>query len=327
MRTSIVIAVLAVLIGTANPALVPAGARSPGRVPHVALLVNDPTAPQTRAFWQGLGDLGYAQGRNIVVEDGSFGGVVDRLPVIAAELAALRPDVIAVIGAVETKAVLRATRSIPVVFAIVPDAVAAGLVTDAKHPGGHITGFTSFDSQEMHKKLELLKVAIPGLTRVAVLGDQAVPNALFKDAETAAPTLALQSLAIKLRNPAPDIDGAFTTAMREHAGALLVLQHPTTRIHRGEIADLALRDRLPTLWPRDWVDSGWKGLLASGTSLTDAARRMPVYVDKILKGANPGNLPVEAIARSRLIINLRIAREIGVTIPPDVLRRADQIIQ
>lgn len=320
----IALAGVLVVLGTV---LAPAGAQQPTRIPRIGYLGHSVTQPAVRAFRQGLADLGYVRGRNIIIESRFFGDRFDRLPEFAGELVGLHLDVIVVVGAVETRAVEKATTTIPVVFAIVPDPVAARVVASAARPGGNVTGFTSFDPQQPKAQLELLKEAIPKLRRVAILGDEAVPPALFTANELQALALGLQPQLIKLRGPVPDLEGAFAAARGGHADALLVLEHPTNDTFRKQIADRAITDRLPTLFPTDFADAGWTGLMAYGTSLTLAAQQIPVYVDKILKGAKPGDLPVQAITRRQFIINLKTAQRIGVTIPSDVLKQADRVIR
>ncbi len=304
-----------------------ASAQSSAPLPRIAILVNDPGSPHTTALRNGLTRLGYVDGRNVVIDFRSFEGDFTRLPALAAELVALKPSVLAVIGAVEVKAVLQQTRTIPVVFAVAPDAVAAGLVSNAEHPGGNVTGFTAFDPRQAGKQLQLLKTIIPAMKNIAILGDAAVSPALFVVNEEAAHALGLQPQLLKLQGSPPDLIGAFNAATAAKADALVVLQHPSTRIHRREIGDLVVSHRLPSLWPVDFVDSGWRGLVGYGTSLADAAGQIPSYIDKILKGAKPGDLPVQAAAHSTLIVNLVSARELGITIPPEALSQAETVVR
>jgi len=314
---------LAVIVVALGAGLTPARAQQPAKVPTVGFL----GATERQEFRQGLGDLGYVEGRNIIVEYRSSEGRADRLPGLAAELVELKVDIIIARGLPVALAVKKTTTTIPVVFAVVVDPVAVGLVADSARPGGNLTGFTSFDPQQARKQLELLKDVISGLTRVAILGDQDIPDALFRENEAHARAIGLQPQLLKLQGPTPDLQRTFEAARRERAEALLVLSHPVAHRNRKAIAELAVTHRLPALFPPNFVDDDWRGLMAYGTSLTEAARRIPAYVDKILKGAKPGDLPVEAVTRGALLINLKMSREIGVTIPPDVLKRADQVIQ
>ena len=309
-------------------------AQQPAKIPRVGFLspVSAPTpgaSPEPgssfQAFRRGLGDLGYVEGQNIIIEPRFAEGQYDRFPAFAAELVGLETDVICVQGAVTVLALQKVITSIPIVFGIVADPVAAGMVSNTARPGGNITGITSFDPQQSRKQLELLTQVIPGLARVAILGDQGVPEIFERGYEVAARVLDLQPQWLRLEGPAPDLAGAFEAFRRERADALMVLEVPITGIHQKRIAELAAKNRLPTIFPRDWVHTG--GLIAYGTSVVDAVGGIPAYMDKILKGAKPGDLPVDVVTRYELVINLKTAREIGVTIPPEMLKRADRIIQ
>ncbi len=309
----------------------PTQAEQPVKIPRVGFLstTSAPTpaapAPFLEAFRRGLSDLGYVEGRNVVTESRFAEGQLDRLRDLTAELVRLKVDVITMIGAVTVRAARNVTTNTPIVFAVVVDPVADGVVASMERPGGNVSGITSFDPQQPRKQLGLLKQAIPGLVRVAILGDQGVSEALLRANEEQARALGLQTQSLRVVGPTPDLDGAFAAVKRERADALLILEEPIVVVYRKRIAELAAKDRLPTLFARDWADAG--GLIAYGTSLGEAAWRMAVYVDKILKGTKPGDLPVEVLTQHKLIINLKTAREIGVTIPPEVLKRADQIIQ
>ena len=306
-------------------------AQQPVKIPRVGYIgpALAPTpaqpSPPLQAFQQGLANLGYVEGRDIIIELRFAGGRLERLPELAAELVRLNVDIIALVGAVTARAAKKATTKIPIVFAMVVDPVADDVVANLERPGGNVTGITSFDPQQPRKQLELLKEAIPGLVRVALLGDQGVSDFLLKANEKQARALRLQPELLRVKGPTPDLEGAFAAMKKERADALLVLEEPINAAYRKQIAQLAAMHRLPTMFPGDRADAG--GLIAYGTSVDEAARNMAGYVDKILKGAKPGDLAVEVLTRHRLIINLKTAREIGVTIPPQVLKRADQVIQ
>lgn len=184
---------------------------------------------------------------------------------------------------------------------------------------------TSFDPQQATKQLELLKQVVSGLKRVAILGDQGVSEALINAAESQARGLGLQPQRLRLTGPNPDLEGAFAAIRQQHAGALLVLEEPILGVHAKAIAELATKDRLPALFPPSRAAAG--GLISYGTSQTEAIQHMAAYVDKILRGAQPGTLSVETVKRYELIVNLKTARDIGVMVPPEVLRRADRVIQ
>jgi len=307
-------------------------AQQVAKVPRVGYLPSasvgpTPTTPNRlfEAFRKGLGDLGYIEGRDIVIEPRWAEGRVERLPELAAELVGLKVDIIATTGAVAARAAKNATTTIPVVMAVVIDPVAGGLVSNLQRPGGNVTGLTTYDPQQPRKQIEILKEVIPGLARLALLGDQDVRAGLLRANEEQARALGLQTQSYLVGAPDPDLEGAFDAATKGAADALLVLEQPATIAHRKRIAELAAKHRLPTLFARDYVDAG--GLIAYGASLAEAGQRMSAYVDKIIKGAEPDDLPIEAVTRHELIINLKTAHEIGVTIPPEVLKRADQETQ
>ncbi len=304
----------------------PAMTQQPARIPRVGFLNPlDRTAPHFEAFRRGLADLGYVEGRNVVIEPRFAEGQYDRFPALLAELVGLKVDVIAVTGAVTARAAKAAVTDVPIVFAVVVDPVADHVVPSLERPGGNLTGTTSFDPGQARKQLELLKEAIPGVTRVALLGDRGVSEALIAAAEAQARAMGLQSQRFRVAAPNPDLEGAFAAMKQQHADALLVLEEPLVGVHAKRIAELAARDRLPTVFSPSRVSAG--GLLAYGTSQVESIRRMAVYVDKVLKGARPGDLSVETVAPYELIVNLKTARNIGVTLPPELLHRADRLIK
>ena len=306
-----------------------------GKIPRVGLLVLGGPAPTIDAFRRGLGELGYVEGRNIIIELRFAEGQLDRVPDFAAELVRLDVDVIVAFGAVGVRAVQNLKTNVPVVFAAVIDPVAVGFAATLERPGGNITGITSFDPQQPRKQFELLKQVLPGLARVAILGDQDVPDApsdpgwnpFERATDTAARTVGLQPQRLKVKGPTPDLDGAFAAMKREGADALVVLEVPVAGIHRKKIAELAIAHRLPTMFVGGRQRSDAGGLIAYGTSILDTLPPLPGYVDRILKGAKPSDMPIEVITRHSVIFNLRTAREIGVTIPPELLKHADQVIE
>jgi putative tryptophan/tyrosine transport system substrate-binding protein len=303
-----------------------ARAEDTAKVPRIGFLNPlDRAAPHFEAFRQGLNDLGYIEGRSVVIEARFAEGQYDRFPTLLAELVASRVDIIAVTGAVTARAAKKAATGIPVVFAVVVDPVADGVVPDLEQPGGTTTGTTSFDPLQARKQLDLLKEVVPGLKRVALLGDQGVSEALMNASEAQARALGLQPLRLRVAAPNPDLEGAFASMKREHSEALLVLEEPLVGVHAKKIADLAAQQRLPTLLAPSRVGAG--GLIAYGTSQAASIRRMATYIDRILKGAKPGELPVERVIPYELIVNLKTAQLIGVAIPPQVLKRADRIMQ
>ena len=303
-----------------------ANAQQTKKIPRVGFL-----APQGRslplfdAFKPGLADRGYIDGQNIIIEPRFAEGHYERFPDLLAELVAAKVDVVAVTGAVTARAAEKAITAIPIVFSIVVDPVADKVVTNLDRPGGNVTGVTCFDPQQATKQLELLRQVIPRLKRVAVLGDQGVSAALITAAEEQARALGLQPQSLRVAGPNPDLEGAFASMKQQHAEAVLVLEEPVLGVYANKIAELAARDRLPSLFAPSRVGAG--GLISYGTSQTEAIRHMTGYIDKVLKGANPGTLPVEKVTRYELTVNLKASRDIGVTVPSDVLKRADRVVQ
>lgn len=287
------------------------------------LLAGDRSYPSFAAFQTGLRDLGHVEGQTFTMEARFAAGQLDRLPALAAELVALRANVIAVIGAVTFWAARRATSDIPIVFTIVLDPVAAGMVSNADRPGGNITGVTNFDPDQASRQIQILKQAVPSLTRLAILGDAGVPDLLPNLNRAAAEAEGLRPHVLLLKD-AEDVDRAFAAFRDDGADALLSLEVPRTSTYGRRIAELAKAARLPAMFGRDLAR--YRPLLAYGTSLATAARRMAGMVDRILMGAKPGDLSIECVEAPELIVNLGVAGEIGVAIPQDVLARATQVI-
>jgi putative ABC transport system substrate-binding protein len=283
------------------------------------------------AFRQGLRDLGYIEGRNVVIEYRDAQGKFERLPALAAELVALKVDVI--VAPASTPAALaakQATRALPILFIGAADPVTSGLVTSLARPGGNVTGLSLLFPELVGKGLELLTQAVPGVSRVAVLwhpgafGERTEQD-LLKGADVAARALGVRLQFVEARGPA-DIDRAFSDMTRARAGALTVLSTPMFASERRRLADLAAKNRLPAVYPqREYVDAG--GLMSYGPNFADMYRRAATYVDKILKGAKPADLPVEQPTKFELLINLKTAKALGLTIPQSVLGRADQVIE
>ena len=291
------------------------------------------TSPHLReAFRQGLRDLGYVEGRNVVIEyRDAEGKGVERFPALAAELVALKVDVIFVGGGTRVVlAAMQATKTIPIVFASVADPVGSGLVTSLARPGGNVTGLSGLTSELVGKCLEHLKQAVPGVSRVAILWrpgalPERTEKEMLKGVDVAARALGVRLQFVEVRGP-ENFDRAFSEMTRARAGALTLLPSNMFLREHGRLVDLAARYRLPTVYPwRDVVDAG--GLMSYGASLTDSSRRAATYVDRILKGAKPGDLPVEQPTKFDLVINLKTAKTLGLTIPPSLLQRADQVIE
>jgi putative ABC transport system substrate-binding protein len=251
----------------------------------------------------------------------------ERFPKLAAELVQRKVDIIVTTAGPPSRAAKLATNTIPIVFTQVSDPVAEGLVTSLARPGGNITGLSQVGPELAGKRLELLKEAFPKLSHVAVLRtpDSRSSVAQFKETQVAAKTMAIQLQSLEVRR-SDELDGAFRAAKTERAGALVVLQSALINTHRTRIVELATKSRMPTMFAeRTHVESG--GLMSYAPSLFDLQRRAATYVDKILKGAKPGNLPVEQPTKFEFVINLKTAKQIGLTIPPNVLARADKVIR
>jgi putative ABC transport system substrate-binding protein len=291
-------------------------------------LAASPHLPE--AFRQGLRNLGYVEGRNVVIEYRDAEGKPERLPALAAELVALKVDVIVAPGTPQALAARQATRTLPIVFATAADPVESGLVTSLARPAGNVTGLSILAPALVGKRLELLTQAVPGVSRVAVLWqpgghDERTDKDILKAAEVAARALGVQLQVVEARGPA-DFDRAFSDMTRARAGALTVLTGIMFLNERRRLVDLTARNRLPAVYGgRDFVHAG--GLLSYGPNLADLYRRAATYVDKILKGAKPGDLPVEQPTKFELVINLKTAKALGLTIPPALLQRADQVIE
>jgi putative ABC transport system substrate-binding protein len=288
------------------------------------------SAGNREAFLQGLRDLGYVEGRNVVIEVRDAEGRNERLPALAAELVALKVDVIVAPSTPGAMAAKQATKTIPVVFTALSDPVTSGLVTSLARPGGNITGVSFLAPEQVGKRLERLKEAVPGVSRVAVLwqpGDvpETTAKNLLKEAEVAARALGVRVQFVEARGPA-DFGRAFSEMTKAHADALSVLTSAKFFNERRRLVDLAAKHRLPAVYPwREGADSG--GLMSYGPNVADLYRRTAFYVDKILKGAKPGDLPVEQPTKFELVINLKTAKALGLTIPPSLLQRADQVIE
>ena len=307
-----------------------AEAQQPPKIPRIGFLsANSRTAMSARAetFQQGLRELGYTEGKNIFIEYRYADRNLDRVPALAAELVRLNVNLIVTEGPTATRFAKEATSTIPIVMAQDPDPVGTGFVASLSRPGGNITGLSSLRPELSGKRLDLLKEIIPKLARVAVLGTSSTPGNIqsLREAELAASGLGIQLQFLDVLGP-KDIETAFRAASKDRANAILVLASPFLLSGRAELADLAIKSRLPAIYPSgDYVDSG--GLIYYGASITDLFRRAATYVDKILKGSKPADLPVEQPTKLEFIINLKTAEQIGLTIPPNVLARADRVIR
>jgi putative tryptophan/tyrosine transport system substrate-binding protein len=305
-------------------------AQQPARIPRIGFVSNTtPSAVAARidAFLQGLRELGYVEGKNIVIEYRHSEGKPDRLAALVAELVRLKVDIIVTSGPSVSRAAKKTTSTIPIVFSQEGDPVGSGLVASLARPGGNLTGLSTV-SPELHgKRLEILKEVLPNLARVVVLGTSTVEShAVFlKEQEPTARALRVQLQYLDLLN-SKDIEIAFRTANKGRADALLVLAGPVLIAHLRRVVDLAAKSRLPAMYNfPEFVEAG--GLMTYGVNNVDMARRAATYVDKILKGAKPADLPVEQPTKFDFIVNLKAAKQIGLTIPPNVLVRADRVIR
>lgn len=326
VKTAMLIATLAVglLVGSRAAEAQP----PPGRVWRIGALMSlyPPDADPPQAFRKHLHTLGYVEGQNLVIEWRYARGRDDRLPGLAAELVRLNVDLIVADTTLATRAAMQATATIPIVIATSADAVGGGLVSNLGHPGGNVTGNSLMLEETSVKRLQLLKETVPKVSRVAVLWDPAAPfhRAMLKEIDAAAPSLRLQALAIAVKSR-HELGDALSKITKERADALFVSQvmSPTAR---RQLVDFAEKGRLPTMFAdREYVPAG--GLMSYSPSRPELFRQAAVYVDKIFKGAKPGDLPVEQPTKFELVINMKTAKALGLTVSPSVLARADEVIQ
>jgi len=303
-----------------------AEAQPPTKVPRIGVLWPVSDDPTLEAFRQGLRSLGYIEGQNLLIEYRYAGGKDALLPDLAAQLVHLNPDVILTWTVVGARVAKQATATIPIVSGSMSDPVAAGLVASLARPGGNLTGLTSLTPQLSAKRLQLISEVVPGLSRVAVLS---TPNPTaqlgLRETEVAARSLGVRLQALDVRSP-DDLDSAFSAIVRERAGAVIVLADALFIQHRKRLVDLAAKHRLPAIYfGKEHVDAG--GLMSYAPSFPDMFRRAAYYVDRILKGAKPADLPVEQPTKFELVVNLKTAKALGLTIPQSVLARTDHVIE
>jgi ABC-type uncharacterized transport system substrate-binding protein len=281
----------------------------------------------TDAFRDGLRDLGYVEGKNIVVEYRYAEGKNDRFLGIVRELVQLKVDVLVLTALPGILAAKQATKTIPIVMVTTTDPVASGAVESLARPGGNITGLTRLTRELNGKRLELLKEAVPKITRIGVLWVRGLRLEIaFKDYETAARALKIPLQSLEVRGPSPDLDGAFQAAAKDRASALITIGDALLNRYQQRITELAIKNRLPSLYETStWVEAG--GLMSYSANDLEVFRRAAIYVDKILKGAKPADLPVEQPTKFEFVINLKTAKQIGVTIPQKVLYKADKVIK
>jgi putative ABC transport system substrate-binding protein len=302
-----------------------ASAQTQPKIPRVGVVLSA-TPDRLEAFRQGLRELGYVEGETIVLEVRSAEGRFERLPELVAELVGLKVDVLVASGPPAAEAAKNATQTIPIVM-VAGDPVGLGLVGSLSHPGGNVTGLTYLIEETAGKRLQLLRELVPGLTRLGVFKNPMFPShpSLWKETEVAAQRLGVALEAVEVRRP-EDFETAFATLKQRNAQALLPLGDGLTYTYRSRIAALAASNRLPAIYNlREYPDAG--GLMSYGTSVVHLFQRLATFVDKILKGAKPADLPVEQPTKFELVINVKVAKALGLTIPPSLLARADELIE
>jgi len=330
LKTVRLVVMLALVILTA-PLI--AEAQQPKNVPRIGLLITNSRSSEStsiEAFHRGLQELGYVEGQNIVIEYRYADGKLEQLPQFAAELVRLNVEVIVTTGTPPTRAAQHATKTIPIVMTVVGDPIEAGFVASLAKPGGNITGLTVMSRQLSGKRLELLKEASPEISRVAVFVDGTLTaqqlSASLQEAQLASHAVGITLQYLDVQGPNPDLDGAFSTATSQRAEALIIPPGPVLNLHKKRVVDLVAQSRLPAMYfTRGFVEAG--GLMSYGPSPSDNWRRAATYVDKILKGAQPADLPVEQPMKFELVINLKTAKALGITMPPSLLLLADEVIQ
>jgi putative ABC transport system substrate-binding protein len=306
-----------------------AEAQQPAKITRIGFLAG--TGPQglsVKAFREGLRDLGYIEGKNIVFEYRDAEGKNERFPSLVAELVQLKVDVLVITALPAILAAKQATKTIPIVILINADPVAAGIVDSLARPGGNITGLARLTRELGGKRLELLKEAVPRISRVGVLwnANGFALDIAFKEYEAAARAMKIGVQSLEVRGPNPDFEGAFQAAVKKRASALITITDALLYRYRKQIVDLAIKNRLPSMYERsDYVEAG--GLMSYAASDNDLWRRAATYVDKILKGVKPADLPVEQPTKFEFVINLKTTKALNLTIPQSVLFRADKVIK
>jgi putative ABC transport system substrate-binding protein len=306
----------------------PSEAQQPKKIPRIGIAGTSEPGSEVEAFRQGLKALGYIEGKNILFEYRFAGGKRDRLPGLVAELVQLKVDVLLPVNLPAVRAAKEATKTIPVVMVLAVDPVATGIVDSLAHPGGNITGLSRLMRDLSGKRLELLRDVVPKIARVGILWepDAAGPAIAFKEYEAAARALKIQLRSLEVRGPNPDLEGAFKAAVKGRATGLIAIRSNASLRYSQRIADLAIKNRLASMHEAiEFVEAG--GLSFYGANDADLFRRAAVYVDKILKGTKPADLPVEQPMKFEFVINLKTAKQIGLTIPQWTLMRADRVIR
>ena len=305
------------------------------KLPRIGFLTNssasDPaTALRLDAFRQGLRELGYVEGKTIIIEYRYAEGKSERLTELTEELVRLKVDILVVPNDTTARAAKKSTATIPIVMASSGNPIGTGVIASLARPGGNVTGLTSYNAELLGKRLELLKEVLPKVSRFSFLSDASTEvsasRAAFKEAQGPAKALGVQLQLVDVKAPNPDFEGAFRLMAKERIGALITSPGPLLGFHRKRILQLVDQNRIPAIHPaQEWTNAG--GFMSYGANGADLARRAAVHVDKILKGAKPADLPVEQPKKFEFIINLKAAKQIGLTIPPSVLARADRVIK
>jgi putative tryptophan/tyrosine transport system substrate-binding protein len=305
-------------------------------VPRIGFLSRDlhpsdsraPTPRNLEAFRQGLRDLGYVEGKNIVIEYRYSDGRNERMPALVEELVRLKVDIIVADSYLAARDAKKVSATIPIVTASGADPIATGLAASLARPGGNVTGLTNLTPQLLGKRLELLKEVVPKVSRFAVLDtDTSVAKPMFKEGEAAAQAFGVKLQLVEVTTPKPDLEGAFRVMTKDRVGALIAGSGTLgSSLYRERILELVEKSRMPAIYPAEpWIDSG--GLMYYGANIPDLYRRAAIYVDKILKGAKPADIPIEQPMKFDFGVNLKAAKQIGLTIPPNVLARADKVIK
>jgi putative ABC transport system substrate-binding protein len=327
-KTIVSLSLYAVLVAVSFTA----EAQQANKIPRIGYIAGTGTSsnpgPRYETFRVALQELGYVEGKNVVIEPRFAEGNLDRVRDLVAELVQLKVDVLFVSVLPAIRAAKQATKTIPIVMVTSIDPVATGLVDSLARPGGNITGVAYLGRELSGKRLELLKEVVPKLNRVRVLWDSNAPAAAigFKEYESAMRALKVELQSLEVRGPTPDLDGAFREAANRRTSSLITISAVLLLRDPRRIAELAIKNRLPSMYERrDYVEAG--GLMSYSADDGDQHRRAAIYVDKIIKGAKPADLPVERPTKFELVINLKTAKQIGIRIPPDVLARADRVIK
>jgi ABC-type uncharacterized transport system substrate-binding protein len=327
MRLGIVGIIVTLALGLLSAPLT-ADAQTPAKIPRIGIIGDWPEdSPNWGVFRQGLRELGYVEGQNIAIEWRFTGGKLDRLADTATELVRLKMDIIVTIGTPATRAAMQATTTIPIIMVSVGDPLRAGLVASLARPGGNVTGSTLLGPELSPKRLQILQETLPTASRVAFLWNPTNPaNVLhFEDIQAGARALGVTLPSVEVSSP-NEFTSAFTAMMRERPDALIMTADPMHQLHVGQIIDFATQHRLPVMSNvKENVVAG--ALMSYGASLPELYKRATLYVDKILKGATPGDLPVQQPMKFELVINLKTAKALGLTIPPTLLYQADEVIQ